>query len=155
MNAAFNPPKLMAFCAVWTPRAIASGTESADRSSSLKTAYSLFNGSTVTLNGTTGSCAATAPSASLPCATINGDGVPTQIAYDSAGDLTSSSTPDGNGSQDAVTTYAYDSGRAGPVVAGGVPGRARRGRPVLVGPTDRETAARFTARGQDPAADIR
>jgi RHS repeat-associated protein len=74
----------------------------------LKTAYNLFNGNTVTLNGTTDSCAATAPSPSLPCATINGDGVVTQLAYDSAGDLTSSSTPDGNGSQDAVTTATYD-----------------------------------------------
>ena len=74
----------------------------------LKTAYDLFNGNTVTLNSTTDSCAATAPSPSLPCATINGDGVVTQLAYDSTGDLTSSSTPDGNGSQDAVTTATYD-----------------------------------------------
>jgi RHS repeat-associated protein len=74
----------------------------------LKTAYQLFNGNTVTLNGTTDSCAATSPSPSLPCATINGDGVVTQLAYDSAGDLTSSSAPDGVGSQDAVTTAAYD-----------------------------------------------
>jgi RHS repeat-associated protein len=74
----------------------------------LKTAYNLFNGNTVTLNGTTDSCAATAPSPSLPCATINADGVVIQLAYDSAGDLTSSSTADGNGSQDAVATAVYD-----------------------------------------------
>ena len=54
------------------------------------------------------SCTATPPSPSLACATINADGVVTQLAYDSAGDLTSSTTPDGNGSQLAETTYSYD-----------------------------------------------
>jgi RHS repeat-associated protein len=74
----------------------------------LQTTYQLFNGNSVTLNGTSTSCTTGAPSPSLPCAKINADGVVTQLGYDSAGDLTSSSTPDGNSSQDAVTTYAYD-----------------------------------------------
>jgi YD repeat-containing protein len=74
----------------------------------LETTYQLFNGNSVTLNGTTISCTAKAPSPSLPCAKINADGVVTQLGYDAAGDLTSTSTPDGNGSQAAVTTYAFD-----------------------------------------------
>ncbi len=74
----------------------------------LRTGYQLFNGNTVTLNGNNISCAARAPSPSLPCATINADGVVTQLGYDSTGDLTSSSTPDGNGTQNAVSTYGYD-----------------------------------------------
>jgi YD repeat-containing protein len=74
----------------------------------LRTTYQLFNGNSVTLNGNNVTCATRAPSPSLPCATINADGVVTQLAYDSAGDLTSSAVPDGNGSQIATTTYAYD-----------------------------------------------
>jgi RHS repeat-associated protein len=74
----------------------------------LQTTYQLFNGNDVTLNGTTISCTAKAPSASLPCATINADAVVTQLAYDSAGDLISSSTRDGNGAEIATTTDAYD-----------------------------------------------
>ena len=73
-----------------------------------QTTYQLFKGNTVTLNGTAVSCSATPPSPSLPCAQINADGVVTQLAYDSAGDLTSSSTPDGNGSALATTTHAYN-----------------------------------------------
>jgi RHS repeat-associated protein len=73
-----------------------------------RTTYQLFKGNTVTLNSTTISCTATPPSQSLPCAKVNSDGVVTQLAYDSAGDLTSSSTPDGNGSEVATTSYAYD-----------------------------------------------
>lgn len=73
-----------------------------------QTTYQLFKGNTVTLNGTTVSCTATPPSASLPCATVNADGIVTQLGYDSAGDLASTSTPDGNGSQIATTTYAHD-----------------------------------------------
>ena len=73
-----------------------------------RTTYQLFKGNSVTLNGTAISCTATPPSQSLPCATINADGVVTQLAYDSAGDLTSTSTPDGNGTEVATTTYAYD-----------------------------------------------
>ncbi len=48
------------------------------------------------------------PSVTLPCATISPDGAVTQLGYDSAGDLTSSATPDGNGTELATTTYAYD-----------------------------------------------
>jgi trimeric autotransporter adhesin len=73
-----------------------------------QTSYQLFKGNSVTLNGTRITCAATPPSVSLPCATINADGVVTQLAYDSAGDLISSSAPDGNGSEIATTDYAYD-----------------------------------------------
>ncbi|MGD1012348.1 MAG: DUF6531 domain-containing protein, partial [Acidimicrobiales bacterium] len=73
-----------------------------------QTTYTLYKGNSVTLSGTNISCSATPPSPSLPCATINADGVVTQLAYDSAGDLLSSSTPDGNGSQVAETTYSYD-----------------------------------------------
>ncbi len=73
-----------------------------------QTSYQVFNGNSVTLNGTSIGCASNAPNPSLPCATINPDGVVTQLTYDPAGDVTSSSTPDGNGSEKAVTTYAYD-----------------------------------------------
>jgi trimeric autotransporter adhesin len=74
-----------------------------------QTTYQLFNGNSVTLNGNNMTCTNTSPSQSLPCATINADGVVTQLQYDAQGDLTSSSTPDGNGSQLASTTYTYDS----------------------------------------------
>jgi RHS repeat-associated protein len=73
-----------------------------------QTTYQLFNGNNVTLNGNTISCATTAPSPSLPCARIDADGVVTQFAYDSAGDLASSATPDGNGPEVATMSYAYD-----------------------------------------------
>ncbi|HVB45079.1 MAG TPA: RHS repeat-associated core domain-containing protein [Streptosporangiaceae bacterium] len=74
-----------------------------------QTTYQLFKGNTVTLNGNNISCTATPPSALLPCATIDAKGVVTQLAYDAQGDLISSSTPDGNGTELATTTYAYDS----------------------------------------------
>jgi RHS repeat-associated protein len=76
-----------------------------------QTTYQLFKNNSVTIPGTTTAitCANNSPpSLSLPCATINADGVVTQLAYDSVGDLTSSSTPDGNGTEVATTTYAYD-----------------------------------------------
>jgi YD repeat-containing protein len=73
-----------------------------------QTTYSLYTGNSVTLGTTTTNCGATPPSPSLPCATINADKVVTQLTYDSAGDLASSSTPDGNGTEIAETTYAYD-----------------------------------------------
>ena len=74
-----------------------------------QTSYQLFRGNTVTLNGTSLSCAATPPTAAMPCATINPDGVVTQLAYDAQGDLTSSSAPDGNpGGELATTTYGYN-----------------------------------------------
>src|SRR5262249_61121346 len=66
----------------------------------------------VTLPGTSSAvtCTATPPSPSLPCATISADGVVTQLAYNSYGDLTSSSAPDGNsGGQLATTPYGYNS----------------------------------------------
>ena len=74
----------------------------------LQTTYSLYKGNSITLGSTGISCTATPPSNSLPCATINADGVVTQLAYNSAGDLTSSAVPDGNGSEIAKTTYGYD-----------------------------------------------
>jgi YD repeat-containing protein len=74
----------------------------------LQTTYSLYKGNSITLGSTNISCTATPPSNSLPCATINPDGVVTQLGYDTAGDLTSSAAPDGNGSEIAKTTYGYD-----------------------------------------------
>jgi RHS repeat-associated protein len=74
-----------------------------------RTTYQLFKGNSVTLNGTNVTCTYTPPSASLACATINADGVTTQLEYDSAGDLELSSLPDGNGGgQLATTTYTYN-----------------------------------------------
>jgi YD repeat-containing protein len=74
-----------------------------------QTTYQLFNGNSITLNSTNITCTYTPPSASLPCATINADGVVTQLEYDSAGDRELSSTPDGNtGGQLATTTYTYN-----------------------------------------------
>src|SRR6185437_9962104 len=69
-----------------------------------QTTYQLFKNNTITLGGNHISCIVTPPSASLPCATINADGVVTQLAYytsqdgngDYPGDLKSTSTPDGN-----------------------------------------------------------
>jgi RHS repeat-associated protein len=82
------------------------GASSASQS---RTSFQLYNGESVTLGGHTDSCAASAPAGSLPCATIDPDGNVTQLGYDSTtGDLTSSSTPDGNsGSEVAETTYSY------------------------------------------------
>ena len=73
-----------------------------------QTAYQLFKNNSITLNSVNISCTYTPPASSLPCATINPDGVVTQLEYDSAGDLTLSSTPDGNGSQLATATYGYN-----------------------------------------------
>jgi RHS repeat-associated protein len=74
----------------------------------VQTTYTLYSGNSVTLNGTNDSCQATPPTPNLPCAAINANGVVTQLAYDSDGDLVSSSTPDGNGSEIATTTYTYN-----------------------------------------------
>jgi RHS repeat-associated protein len=78
--------------------------------STAQVTYELHNGNSVTLpgSGTTVTCAATAPSAQLTCATINASGMVTQLAYDSAGDLISSSVPNGYGSAAVTTTYGYD-----------------------------------------------
>jgi len=73
-----------------------------------QTTYQLFKGNSITLGSNNITCNATPPSLSLPCATIDADGVVTQLVYNSAGDLTSSSTPDSNGSELATTTNAYD-----------------------------------------------
>ena len=73
-----------------------------------QTTYQLFKGNSITLGSNNITCNATPPAASLPCAKINADGVVTQLAYNPQGDLTSSSTPDGNGSELATTTYGYD-----------------------------------------------
>jgi RHS repeat-associated protein len=83
------------------------GASSASQS---RTTYRLYNGESVTLGTTTDECAASAPDSSLPCATIDPDKTVTQLGYDSTtGDLTSSSTPDGNsGGEVAKTTYSYD-----------------------------------------------
>ena len=82
------------------------GSSSASQS---RTTYDLYNGQSVTLGTTVDSCTTSAPNSELPCAKINADGTVTQLAYDSAGDLTSSSTPDGNsGGEVATTAYSYD-----------------------------------------------
>ena len=73
-----------------------------------QTTYQLFTGNTITLGGTVISCGHAALRQSLPCAAINADGVVTQLGYDSYGDLTSESTPDGNGTQLATITDTYD-----------------------------------------------
>ena len=72
------------------------------------TTYQLFKGNSVTLNGNTVTCTAAPPSVSLPCAMIEPDGVVTQFGYNFRGDLTSSSAPDGNGTELATTTYTYN-----------------------------------------------
>ena len=59
-----------------------------------KTSYNLYNGESVTLNGVTDSCDTPAPSSSLACATINPDGVVTQITYNQDGDAIKLSSPD-------------------------------------------------------------
>jgi RHS repeat-associated protein len=73
-----------------------------------QTGYTLYKGNSVTIGGNNISCNASPPSQSLPCAEIDASGVVTQLAYNAAGDLTSSSTPDGNGSEVATTTYGYN-----------------------------------------------
>jgi RHS repeat-associated protein len=76
--------------------------------SSVQTSYTLFRGNSVSLNGTNITCSATPPSPSLPCAQVDPAGSITQLAYDSAGDLISESAPDGNGSELATVTHAYN-----------------------------------------------
>jgi RHS repeat-associated protein len=78
--------------------------------STAQVTYTLYNENSVTLPGTSTAvtCANTAPSSELPCATINDNGMVTQLAYDAAGDLTSSSVPDGYGSNAVTTTFSYD-----------------------------------------------
>ena len=84
----------------------APGAGSASQS---RTTYDLYNGQWVTLGSNTDSCGTSAPSAELACATIDPNAVVTQLVYNSAGDLTSKSTPDGNsGGELATTTYGYN-----------------------------------------------
>jgi trimeric autotransporter adhesin len=74
-----------------------------------QTTYQLFKGNTITLGSTNITCTYTPPSASLPCATINADGIVTQLEYDAQGDQELSATPDGNsGGQLATTTSTYN-----------------------------------------------
>jgi len=54
-------------------------------------------------NSTGITCTNTPPTTTLPCATINADGVVTQLTYNSQGDLTQSSTPDGNAGGEGVS----------------------------------------------------
>jgi len=91
---------------VWTSGgAYASGSSSP---SEIRTSYRLYNGQTLDLSSSV-SCAAAAPSGSLPCALVDPNGVSTQLGYDAAGDLSSSSTADGNaGGELATTSYGYD-----------------------------------------------
>ncbi|MHB8458421.1 MAG: hypothetical protein ACYDBS_12150, partial [Acidimicrobiales bacterium] len=67
------------------------------------TSYFLHNGESVTLGGTTDSCAASAPSPSLQCATVDARQMVTQLSYDSSGDLALVTNPDGD-----TTSFAYD-----------------------------------------------
>jgi RHS repeat-associated protein len=76
--------------------------------SSVLTTYTLYQGNTVVLGGNTISCAAAPPSPELPCASIGENGVVAQDSYNSAGDLTSVSRPDGNGSETAARTFGYN-----------------------------------------------
>ncbi|HEU5477535.1 MAG TPA: SwmB domain-containing protein [Gaiellaceae bacterium] len=81
------------------------GSNSASQS---RTTYQLYNGQSVTLGGGSHSCSASAPNSSLPCASIDANGVVTQLGYSTSGDLTSSATPDGNpGGEMATATYDY------------------------------------------------
>jgi RHS repeat-associated protein len=74
-----------------------------------RTTYELYSGNSVTIGSNTDSCSATPPASSLPCATIDANGVVTQLSYNSSGDVTSTSTPDGNsGGEVAKTSYGYD-----------------------------------------------
>jgi RHS repeat-associated protein len=72
------------------------------------TTYRLYNGQSVTSGSTQDACTTSAPAAELPCATIDGNANLTQLGYDTQGDVTSSATPDGNGSEVATTTSTYD-----------------------------------------------
>lgn len=86
-----------------------------------RTSYTFFKGNSVTIRAwqpgqsafatQSVACTSTPPSQSLPCASIDEDGVVTQIAYDSHGDVTSTATPDGNGTEVSKTTSsAYPMG---------------------------------------------
>ena len=66
---------------IWTTTGVYEpGSGSASYS---KTTYDLYNGESVTIGSTDDSCTTSAPSTSLPCATISPDAAVTQLAYDS------------------------------------------------------------------------
>ncbi|HET8752085.1 MAG TPA: DUF6531 domain-containing protein, partial [Gaiellaceae bacterium] len=74
-----------------------------------RTTYNLYAGESIAIGTTNDSCNATPSDSSLPCATIDPNGVVTQLQYNSAGDVTSSAAPDGNGGGEiAQTTYGYN-----------------------------------------------
>jgi len=83
----------------------APGSSTASQS---RTTYNLYNGQSVTLGATVDSCTTGAPSTELACATINANGVVTQLAYDSYGDLTSKATPykSATSSPGSISTFA-------------------------------------------------
>jgi RHS repeat-associated protein len=91
-----------------------------DTAAQSRTSYDVYTGESVTLGSTNHSCATTPPASSLPCLAIDPNGVVTKLGYASGtGDLTSTSTPDGNsGGEVAKTTYTYNNeGQTTSVVA--------------------------------------
>ena len=88
-----------------------------DTATQLRTIYDLYNGQSVTLGAAVDSCTTGAPSTELPCATINANGIVTQLAYDSDGDLTSKSTPDGSQGQSPGVISTVMGAPMGSVVA--------------------------------------
>jgi RHS repeat-associated protein len=91
---------------IWTTTASYNPGSSTPTSQS--TSYNLYNGESVTLNGITDSCDTKAPSSSLPCATIDSNGVVKQLSYDKYGDLIKSSTPNTGNNPSSITTSSYD-----------------------------------------------
>ncbi len=79
-----------------------------DTPTTVRTTYDLYNGQSLTLGTVTDSCQSTAPSSSLPGATIDPNGVLTQLAYDAYGDLISRSTPNESAAQypGQISTFA-------------------------------------------------
>ncbi|MGA2805312.1 MAG: hypothetical protein ABSF89_13135 [Acidimicrobiales bacterium] len=99
---------------IWTSTGVyAPGSSTA---SYARTTYDLYAGESVTLDGTGESCDATPPSSELACATIDANGTVTQLGYDTEGDLTSSSTPDGNATSTAGTISTFAGGTVGTVL---------------------------------------
>jgi RHS repeat-associated protein len=90
-----------------------------DSASQSRTTYDLYDGQSVTLDDVEDACTTSAPSSELPCATINADGVVTQLTYDDEGDVATSSTPDGNADDQLskVTSGYNDDGERTSVVA--------------------------------------
>lgn len=82
-----------------------------------RTTYDLYNGQSVTLGSANDSCTTVAPSTELPCATINADGVVTQLSYDTYGDLTSKSTPWEFNASNSGIMFTFAGGAMGPLPA--------------------------------------